>query len=301
MSGPIESSTSQEAVVAVASPADRLLRSARALIGWLPDDRALGLLNSNEITAQISDDQRALVAAARAAVQHRDPGVDQTDLIEELAPSQLEDHVAQLRVGVGAVYFDEGWRIALVDLPRVCAFQPTVFTDSALERAAGIDPRDLSQVAGVSLPTEWRLEQQAQFDPTRNQFLLVSRNPNLRIVGHFAGPLKPGDPPAFGFLATIMPSFLQVAAYQGRYFLRDGYHRSIGLLSIGARHVPAFVRQIDSMEQLVPAGMLPQEAFMGDRPPTLADYADESVSTSVQLPASQKMIVVQALELSPQG
>jgi hypothetical protein len=33
----------------------------------------------------------------------------------------------------------------------------------------------------------------------------------------------------------------------------------------------------------------------------LADYGDDTVATTVSLPASQKMIVVQALELTPQG
>jgi hypothetical protein len=301
MTEKIQSSTSQEAVASVASSTDRLVRPARALIGWIPESRALLLLNSNDATAQSTDAQRALAAAARRHVESRPIAGDQADLIEELPAGVLDDHVAGLRSGAAASYFAEGWRVASVDLARVYAFQPTVFTDSASERSAGVDPEDLTQLAGVTLPTEWSLEQHAQLDESRNQWLLVSRNPNLRIVGHFAGIIQPGQPPAFGFLATIMPSFLQVAGYQGRYYLRDGYHRSIGLLSIGVRRVPAFVRDLESIEALVPTGMLPQEAFMGPRPPTLADYADDMVATTVELPASQKMIVVQALELTPQG
>jgi len=147
----------------------------------------------------------------------------------------------------------------------------------------------------------WNVQQQAQFDDVRHQWLLVSRSPNLRIVGHFGGQLQPGNPPAFGFFVTITPSFLQVASYQGRQFLRDGYHRATGLLALGARRVPAFVRSFASIQELVPQGMLPQEAFMGERPPLVADYADESVAATVELPASQKIVVVQALELSPHG
>lgn len=297
----IQSSTSQEAVASVTAPSDRLLRPARALIGWLPEDRALRLLNSNDATAAATESQRSLVAAAQEAVNQRSPGADQDGLIEECAPGLLDDHIDRLRNGAGSQYFAEGWRVALVDLARVCAFQPTVFVDSAAERAAGVDPEDISGLARVTLPTEWQLEQQAQLDEGRNQWLLVSRNPNLRVVGHFAGPLQPGGPPGFGFLATILPSFLQVAEYQGRFYLRDGYHRSLGLLGVGAQRVPAFVRTFDSIQQLVPAGMLPQEAFVGDRPPTLADYSSDVVSAAVDIPASQKMIVVQALELSPQG
>ncbi len=294
--------TSQEAVGAVGGATDRLLRPARLLLGWLPEERALLNLNSNDVSRTPTEEQRARYLAAVEAVQRRPPGLDQTGVVEDLPPGVLDEHVARLASSTAAApFFTEGWRVASVDLARVAAFQPAVFTDSSAERAAGIDPGNLAELAGVTLPTEWQFEQQAQLDEARHQWLLVSRNPNLRIVGHYAGNPQPGSPPLFGFFATIVASFVNIARYHGRYFLRDGYHRSIGLLAVGARRVPAFVRDIDSIQALVPSGMLPQEAFLGERPPTLTDYTDDVVSAAVQLPASQKMIVVQALELSPQG
>jgi len=300
MTEPTSSSTGQDAVAALAPPDDRILRPARALLGWIPQERALLLLNSNRADVQPTEEQRQQVAAAATAVRDRAIDPDQVGLVQELG-EVLTDHVAALRSGAAASYFAEGWRVALVDLRRVCAFQPTVFSDSASERSSGVDVEDLGQLARVTLPTQWNLEQQAQFDETRHQWMLVSRNPNLRVIGHFGGVLQDGQPPAFGFFVTIQPSFLQVAEYRGRYFLRDGYHRATGLLAIGATRVPAFVRSFTSVQQMVPQGMLPHEAFLGDRPPRIADYADDAVAATVQLPASQKMIVVQALELAPQG
>lgn len=226
---------------------------------------------------------------------------DQTGVVEELPAGVLDEHVAKLKSGAAAPFFDEGWRVALADLARVCAFQPTVFTDSAAERAAGVDATDLGQLAELTLPTDWNVEQQAQFDESRNLWLLVSRNPNLKVVGRFAGPVQPNAPPGFGFFVTVTPSFVQVATYQGRHFLRDGYHRATGLLAAGARHVPVLARTIGSIQELVPQGMLPQEAYLGSTPPFMPDYADDTVAATVHLPASQKMIVVQALELSPHG
>jgi hypothetical protein len=298
----VESSSGQESVAGFASPSDQLLRPARALIGWLAEDLALRLLNAGRADAISSDEQRATVAAARGAVANRPEGVDQKRLVQDIPSGKLEAHVERLQQsGAASAYFSEGYRVALVDLPRVCAFQSTVFTDSAEERAGGIDPDDVEHLATVTLPTDWNIEQQAQLDETRHLWMLISRNPNLKVVGHFAGPVGPNNIQGFGFVVTVMPSFLQVASYQGRYFLRDGYHRALGLLGIGARFVPAFVREFTSIEQLVPQGMLPQEAYLGPRPPTLTDYADNQVSAQIQLPASQKMVVVQALELSPRG
>jgi hypothetical protein len=92
-----------------------------------------------------------------------------------------------------------------------------------------------------------------------------------------------------------------VARFQGCCVLRDGYHRAFGLLSRGISRVPAFVRGFDTLEDLAPAGMLPQSAWLGQRPPLLRDYHDDRVAESVRLPAQRKMVIVQALELSPQG
>lgn len=77
---------------------------------------------------------------------------------------------------------------------------------------------------------------------------------------------------------------LSVARIQGRYFLRDGYHRAYGFLSNGIYVVPAFVREFGATEQLgIPAGMLPTGAWLGDRPPFLPDYIDDAVSAEVRL------------------
>ena len=63
-----------------------------------------------------------------------------------------------------------------------------------------------------------------------------------------------------------------------------------------------FTREFGSLESLdLPAGMLPQGAYFGDRPPCLPDYLDDAVSVEVQLPAFQKMVVIQGLEVTPIG
>jgi hypothetical protein len=123
----------------------------------------------------------------------------------------------------------------------------------------------------------------------------------LRIIGNFAGPVGPGLI-GFGFAVAVLPSFLQVAKVQGRYVLRDGYHRAYGFLRRGISTVPAFVRSFGQFEELgLPVGLLPPSVYLGERPPTLSDYDDDLVSESVMLPASQKMVVIHGLELSPLG
>ena len=198
---------------------------------------------------------------------------------------------------------DEGWTVALVDLTKVCGFQSTIVSDQAIARIQAADKDDLVSVAAITLPLTQGDQLPVQYDPIHQAWTVTSANPNLRIAGN-VGPL-PVSPvgAALGFAVVAGPSFMQVGRYRGRHFLRDGYHRAFGLLSRGITIVPAFVRDISRFEELVPdpRTMLPQDSYQGQRPPVLTDYLDDTVSAAVRLPAVHKMIIVQALELTPIG
>lgn len=256
------------------------------------------LLNSGRGDQVPSDEQRQRVRSAQAAVQQRPAAPDQSDVIQE-APEALKGHMDQLAATTGAGFFNEGWRVALVDLSKVCAVQPSIFTQSAVARVEGVDPADLGQLASVTLPIASPQGEsiQVQRDESGKQWLIASRNPNLQVMGYFSGPIQQGAPPAFGFPVGIPPAFVQAVCYQGRWLLRDGYHRSFGLLSLGARYVPAFVRDMNAIRDVVPnPGLLPNEAFLGPRPPTLLDYSDDAVAAATQLPSATKIVIVQAFE-----
>jgi len=276
----------------------RVLRPARALLGWMHPDDAKRVLVSNRGDVQPSAEHVRAVDAAHQAVSTRRnfaQGTLETDL-----PAELLSYIERLQKSPAAMaYFLEGWRVRLVDLPQLVAFQPAVFVDSALERVQGIQPNDLTALAEVCLPIPTGKETLTPtLDKARNVWTILSPNPNLRVVGQFAGPLQGGPAGAllFGFFVALSPSFVQVARFQGRYVLRDGYHRALGLLASGISEIPAFVRDFDGIEQMVPPGMLPQSAWLGPNPPILPDYFDSAVAATVALPAVQKVAMVQAVE-----
>jgi hypothetical protein len=281
------------------SASGQLLRPGRALIGWMPAPNAYHHLASSQVQTQPSPEDVARVEAAHNAVLARPTTIDQTTGLQDV-PQGLNSHVESLKAaGSATAFFNEGWSVRIADLRRVCAFQPLVFSDSAVERLGQVDPTNMVALAELTLPT---VSQQpppnGTFDQAKNAFTVVSANPNLRIVGHVGSEVATasGKFPCFGFLFSVSPSFMQVAEYQGRLLLRDGYHRAIGLLASGVTTVPVFHRSFASIGELVPPGMLPQEAFLGDRPPLLPDYLDDSVSALVQMPALLKTVVIHGLE-----
>jgi hypothetical protein len=218
-----------------ASQAPQLVRPGRALAGWMRPDYAHELLQRSMPDAAEAADA---VRRAQEAVAARPAGVEQDALVTSV-PAELAGHVQALEASPAAKpWHDEGWKVALVDLTQVCAFQPAIVSDQAIARVQAADEDDLTSIAAITLPLTQGDQLPVQYDPIHQVWTVTSANPNLRIVGN-VGPL-PMSPvgTALGFAIVAGPSFLQVGRYNGRHFLRDGYHRAFGLLSRGTRSCP---------------------------------------------------------------
>ena len=273
------------------------LRPARALIGWMPPGTGEQVLASSRMDIAL-DEQQAKLQKARDAVAARPAGIDQDGLVADLPPL-LADHVDRLRATpAGEQMFSGGWEVKIVDLDRVVAFQPFVFTDTAVQRVEVPDVDDLEAIAKLTLPTEHTAAIQVHHDQLTQTYVIRSPNPNLKVMGNLGAQAGPNGAPLFGFIVGELPSFVQVINVGGRYVLNDGYHRAFGLLSRGITRVPAFVRSIDTSDIAVPINMLPRGAWTGDRPPVLRDYHDDVLTETVYLPAAQKMVVISATELA---
>jgi hypothetical protein len=278
-------------------------REARVLLPWMSDARARQALTGGRSGEVVTAAQEKLLATAREEVRRRPAGVDQSGAVQPM-PAELRDYAARLRDDPEAAErLADGFVPALVDLARLCVFQPTVHAGGAAERAACAHAGDLASIAGLTLPMAEPGRVIPQFDQDRLTFTTNLATQNLQIIGAFGGPAAAADelPPgtvSVGFHLRVTTSFVEVAGLGGRLFLRDGYHRCLGLLQRGIRHAPALVRSDLPLAELVPPGMLPFEAFTGDRPPVLPDYWDDRVSVAAQLPSSRKVIIVRASELT---
>lgn len=298
---------STQATIAVAAPSFAK-RKARALIGWLPETDGALWIAGRELQAAPDPAHIARCQQARAAVAARAAGLDQTGVFTTL-PAELDAHMAALRAHAwGAQVLTESGTPTMVDLRRIVAAQPMVHTEDAVKRVAGLAAGDLPGIASVTLPIPPATPPglPMAFDEAKNAYVFTSANPNLRVVGHFVSPMQVGNNlqiPGAGFLIHQSDSYLAVVGVNGRYILRDGYHRAYGLLRAGLNVVPALMREHRTYaeSQMPVHGMLASELILGDRPPLLTDYLDDAVSVDTSAPITTKTIVVQALEITPLG
>jgi len=280
-------------------------RPARALIGWMPEREAEIVLGIPQASMKPLPEHAQRVRKARTAVASRPSGIDQTHVFSDVG-EELRDYLAEFQQHPsGKQYLASGCAISIANLSEVCALQPIVHSDylddfpqvKKLIQQAAQD--DMLSLIKITLPIPMPVELPMRFDSQRNAWILQSRNPDARIVGHFSArvELAPGlFGMGYGFCIAHLPSFVQVVLYRGRYFLKDGYHRSLALLEKGITRVPVLFREISGPQRLEVEGRFPDETLLGAHPPRLPDYLRDDVAAAGFNLASQKTITVQSAE-----
>ena len=109
-------------------------------------------------------------------------------------------------------------------------------------------------------------------DPLQNVVTLQSSNPNL----HLRATQDPASPLAVNTGGT----FLEVALYKGRPFLRDGYHRAYRLLRAGVFLVPAVIVRARTLQELGSGKpwFFSEPVLLSTHPPMLCDFLNDALT-----------------------
>lgn len=282
---------------------------ARALIGWLSEVEAIRALLGREPGPNDDvSDLREQAAQKRAQVSSRSPYTPASAEVAATDQATLDRITA--RPEVQAQFGNMRWRVAMIDLSYVLSFQKIINLGALDERLAPVE-KNPSQLIDFCLPVNQPVPPLGAFtDPDGKGFTISSLNPNLRIAGGMIQKVElspaPGLPPistqAVSIFVTMGASYLQVAFYNGRYFLRDGYHRAAGLVRAGMTIVPCIMIEADNFEQLaIPPGSLTYEVLFGEHPPIVADFWNNDVSADIRIPVVRKVIRVRGDEFVVQG
>ncbi|HUK30565.1 MAG TPA: hypothetical protein VLV89_05580 [Candidatus Acidoferrum sp.] len=280
-------------------------RPARALIGWMPEREAQILLGIPHTPVTPLPEHVRRVEEARAAVRARPAGVDQKNILSDIG-EELLAYSAEFQNQPSYKPFRAiGCTIRMANLNEICALQPLVHLDylEHAERFRNLVQQavqdDMISLARIALPISAPAELAAQFDRQKNAWIHESSNPDARIVGPFNARVEvaPGlFAMGYGFCIAPLPSFVQVVLYRGRYFLKDGYHRTLALLQKGITRVPVVFQEILESQNLDVEGRFSDEIILGPHPPLLPDYLRDDVAAAGLHLAIQKTIVIQSTE-----
>ena len=275
----------------------------RALLGWMDRDEAIATQLGAHLPSQGQDTtlQQERWNEARERVQAREEYNLPTPTLEPL-PVELQERGQVFLQRPDVVGSFQGWDISvgIADLRKVLSFQKLVTAD-ATERVAGIDTADAVALFSFCLPdAAAAIELQAMIDTDHKGFAVASANPNIRVSPGQA--VNINGQPFFGFSVGFGSTFVQVVEYQGRWFIRDGYHRCYGLLRAGVEKVPClFIRARDAQQFGGASQMFFRgEIIFGPRPPFLQDFLDDEVAENATRPVTGKVIRITAQEFGVQ-
>lgn len=283
-------------------------RKGRALIGYMPREPAIQLLNGS---TQPTPEQSAGLAAEWSKyvvrVRERDEFRSRTPIVSDL-PLTVKRALKAVaaRPDLQATFAPNTWEVGVVDLSiPVLTYQTLIQTDDAVQRIGKVLDHDWDSLIDLCLPAQAQVEIEGGFDQSQNAFTLSSPNPNLRIAGFQAVDVagsRSDVPPqkVFGFTVGLGSSSVQFAEYQGRWMVRDGHHRLYGLLAAGVSKVPAVLIRAKTFEETGGGrpGFFGYELLFGQRPPQFRDFVSDEFSAEVRVRAIRKVVRIRAEEFA---
>jgi hypothetical protein len=149
----------------------------------------------------------------------------------------------------------------------------------------------------VCLPRDFNANYRVTFDQPTWTATLTTLSRNLNLVGMQAAQM-PGQPLAITFFTGLGGNWVQIIEFEGRYFLKNGYHRVWLLHSRGDQAVPAIVTKANTVEEIgAGPGFFPPALILSERPPLFRHFFDARLAPEVQLKSTMKVITISANQL----
>lgn len=247
-----------------------------SLVGFLDQQNAINHLRQACVLPDTSDP--ALIAEWSAARAKLGPPVAKAGAPDiQPLPAAGIAHVAQLtqQPWVQQALQHQGALLGasfqLVEIEPLLAFQFTVDTARSAHHNGGSPAKpNFDELLNICLPLQQAVEQ-IDIQQVPGSMMLKSRSLNLKML-------------AYGFMhgaflgvhVGLALPFVHVVRHNGRCYLHNGFHRTVGLRIRGATHVPCVVRDVPDHQSvgLAPGGTFDAALMESIDPPTLSHFVN---------------------------
>jgi len=170
------------------------------------------------------------------------------------------------------------WSLGVVNLRPLLAFQRRLSFDPAMPRFHIPARHDCAELIALSFGPAKPIDCKIDHNHLAHTTTVQSTNPNL----HF----RTGDDTALPVSIHAGGPFLEVAHFQNRWFLRDGYHRAYALLQAGIFEVPAVLVETKTIEELGAAQpwFFSEQVLFSNDPPRVLDFLNDEFVIEYQRP-----------------
>jgi len=263
------------------------LKKARGLLGYMTENEAIALL-SNGLAIPNQEELKKKWLASVEKTKQRTYATNLTPEILNITDKHQQKEINEIlsriqnRLKAEPQAFGNSWDLKLISINGLVTIQKTVGVDFATETVQDVKGKeDLVGALKVTLNNEIKKENFMisldAADP--NCYTITSKNLNFGFLNPSPTQIPIGNTQekvwGIGFNFASRTSYVVVLHSNGRYILKDGYHKVYGLMSKGFTHVPCILMNGDA-QQLIPqqAGLFPISTVLSENPPMLRDFTD---------------------------
>jgi hypothetical protein len=183
------------------------------------------------------------------------------------------------------------WSLGVVDFRLLLAFQRRLSFDPALSAPPLPGHNDWEGILELCFAPPKPIVCEVSHDAVDRTVTLQSSNPNLH--------LRVTNDPAAPLAVHAGGTFVEVALYKERPFLRDGYHRAYQLLKGGVFRVPAVIVRARTLQELGAnqPWFFPEPVLLSTHPPTVCDFLNEALTVTYTRPPIIKTLRITMEEI----
>lgn len=134
---------------------------------------------------------------------------------------------------------------AMVEVDKLLAYQHTIMVDRSNHHCRHVsEPPTMEEMLAVALPKDHPNEPIMMAGANGSSILLKAESLNVRLqqAGHLSQNFV-------GVQFGLSLSLVHVVMFNGRAYLHNGFHRTLGLRLAGATHVPCVIREVANHEE----------------------------------------------------
>ncbi len=249
---------------------------AVSLYGFMAESEAVHYLQDACILDPGADPSR-LWSAARAKLGRATPraGLPEVRPIPTHYKARLDAVRAEpwFQQFVGAT----SWDFALVEIAPLISPQVQIMVEHSDGQCAAVgSPPSMRELLALCLPRD-KQPPEIRIDLRENGLVVSSADLNVSVQGPLWAEVQAdgrvrGDVLTGPVVGTRVPT-VQVAKFNGRYYLRNGYHRLYCCARKGATHAPCAVIEFDTLDHAIGGiSMLSEDLLESDDPPTVSHF-----------------------------
>ena len=249
---------------------------ALSIFACLPERQALDYLQSQcGFPKQVCSGKLAQARAKYGKPMPRAGYPDIQDIPPEFTP-YLEQVKLNPRFGETIDNGNIGYSFQLVEVDPLLAFQFYISLDHIPQ--VSVKPT-LEEMLHLCLPVDVKDVALNASPPSKDAVVLYTTDLNTRL---YRQPSMVPDPQQkllgfVGLFIGIGSPLIQVAKYEGRYYLKNGYHRVYALRKAGVAYIPSILIEAKSTVDigLTDPGFLPMSILKSNNPPTMGHFTND--------------------------